>query len=264
MLENFLHPYVEAHPHSWSDHLSLAEFAANNAVNASTGYSPFVLNAGETPTLPEALVVGQEQSSNQAVTDVLQTMKEALATAQQNLVQAQQRTKKQVDRTRRAVEWKQGDQVLLSTRHLRTFATHLPMKLKRRWVGPFTIEQVISPVAYRLDLPQGWQIHPTFHVSHLKAYHRHPEFEREVEPPPPVLVDGELEYEVEAILRHRGKGARRQYLILWKGYPLTEATWEPEEHLLNAPDILADYLRRVQTTSQRTRTTKRREGADEE
>ena len=138
------------------------------------------------------------------------------------------------------------------------------MKLKRRWVGPFTIDQVISPVAYRLDLPKGWQIHPTFHVSHLKAYHRHPEFEREVEPPPPVLVDGELEYEVEAILRHRGKGARRQYLILWKGYPLSEATWEPEEHLLNAPDILADYLRQVQTTSQRTQRTKRTGGADEE
>ena len=98
----------------------------------------------------------------------------------------------------------------------------------------------------------------------LKAYHGHPEFEREVEPPPPILVDGELEYEVEAILWHRGKGARRQYLILWKGYPLSEATWEPEEHLLNAPDILANYLQRVQTTSQRTRTTKRREGADEE
>ena len=54
-----------------------------------------------------------------------------------------------------------------------------------------------------------WQIHPTFHASHLKAYIRHPEFEREVEPPPPVLVDGELEYEVEAILCHRGKGAQR-------------------------------------------------------
>ena len=39
-----------------------------------------------------------------------------------------------------------------------------------------------------------------FHVSHLKAFLRHPEFEREVEPPPPVLVEGELEYEVKAIL----------------------------------------------------------------
>ena len=67
-------------------------------------------------------------------------------------------------------------------------------------------------------------------------------------------MDGNLEYEVEAILRHRGKGARRQYLVSWKGYDLSEATWEPESHLANAPDVLADYLRRVKTEEQSTRT----------
>ena len=72
-----------------------------------------------------------------------------------------------------------------------------------------------------------------------------PEFKREVEPPPPVFVDDELQYELEAILHHRGKGAQCWYLILWKGYPLSEAKWELESHLLNAPAILADYLKRV-------------------
>ena len=31
--------------------------------------------------------------------------------------------------------------------------------------------------------------------------------------------------------------------MLWKGYPLTEATWEPQSHLANAPDILEEYVR---------------------
>ena len=176
-------------------------------MNASTGYSPFVLNAGEPPTLPESLVVSQGSTTNQAVVDVLSTMNKALEIAQHNLAQAQQKTKQQVDKARRAEEWKEGDQVLLNTRHLRTFAMHLPMKLKRCWGGPFRISKVISPVAYRLELPAGWQIHLTFHASHLKAYIRHPQFEWEVEPPPPILVDGELEYKAEVILRHRGKGA---------------------------------------------------------
>ena len=112
-----------------------------------------------------------------------------------------------MDKASCAEELKEGDQVLLSTRHLCTLATHLLMKLKRHWVGPFHISKVISLVAYRLELLIGWQIHPTFHANHLKAYIRHPNFEREVEPPPPILVDGELEYEVEAILSHHGKGA---------------------------------------------------------
>ena len=83
------------------------------------------------------------------------------------------------------------------------------MKLKGRWVRPFNIAKVISLVAYRLDLPARWQIHPTFHASHLKAYIRHLEFEWEVERPALVFVDGELKYEVEAILQHHGRGAKR-------------------------------------------------------
>ena len=67
-------------------------------------------------------------------------------------------------------------------------------------------------------------------------------------------MDGNLEYEVEAILRHRCKGARRQYLVSWKGYDLSEAIWEPESHLANALDVLADYLRRVKAEEQSTRT----------
>ena len=62
-------------------------------------------------------------------------------------------------------------------------------------------------MAYELHLPPQWQVHPSFHVAKLKRYYRSNEFLREVESPPPELVEGELEYEVEAIARHRGKGA---------------------------------------------------------
>ena len=95
-------------------------------------------------------------------------------------------------------------------------------------------------------------MHPTFHASNLKAYIRHPEFEQEVEPPPSEFVDGNLEYEVEAILRHQGGVAWRQYLVSWKGYNLSEATWELESHLADAPNVLADYVHRVKAEEQST------------
>ena len=102
-------------------------------------------------------------------------------------------------------------------------------------------------------MPPKWHIHLVFYVSDLKRYHWLEEFERVERPPSPVAVYGEEEYEVEAILRHKGKGARRLYLVMWKGYPITEASWEPESHLRNAPLILEDYLRRVGVDQQRRR-----------
>ena len=61
-------------------------------------------------------------------------------------------------------------------------------------------------------------------------------------PPPPIMVDGEEEYEAEAILRHKGKGAWHFYQVFWKGHLVTEASWEPELHLRNASSLLEDYL----------------------
>ena len=257
-LENFLRPYVDRNPSIWVKQLPLAEFAANNAVNASTGFTPFFLETGQDPVVPMSLLGTQVQTKNQAVNDMVDRMKVALETARDNIHKAQERMKRAVDRSRREETFDEGDEVVLATKNLRNLDVHLPAKLRRRWVGPFAVAKVISPVAYRLALPQGWKIHPTFHVGNLKRYQRSDEFVREVEPPPPELVEGELEYEVEGILRHTGKGARRRYLILWKGYPLTEATWEPEAHLAHAPAILEDYLRRVATQQAATRTRGRR------
>ena len=64
-------------------------------------------------------------------------------------------------------------------------------------------------------------------------------------PPSPIVIDGEEEYEVEGIVRHKGEGASHRYEMLWKGYPLTESSWELVYQLEHAPLILEEYLRKV-------------------
>ena len=72
-------------------------------------------------------------------------MKEALSDAKSNLAKAQEQMKRRVDKARRTEEWAVGDRVLLSTQNLQMFAPHLPLKLKRRWVGPFNNCQSRQP-----------------------------------------------------------------------------------------------------------------------
>ena len=185
----------------------LVEFAANNAVNVATGYSPFFLNLGDNPLVPSVFMHGRGVSSQiEIVQMMVDRMKTALEEAQANLTVAQSRAKSQVDRSRHDEKFEVGDEVVLSTCHI-SVNQHLPSKLWRRWIGPYQGAKVISPMVYGLDLPPAWRIHPAFHVSNLKRFHWFREFEREERPPSPIVVDGEVEYEVEAILRPKGKEA---------------------------------------------------------
>ena len=59
--------------------------------------------------------------------------------------------------------------------------------------------------------------------------------------PPADLLDGEEEFEVEAIISHQKQGCGLQFLIKWKEYLTSDNLWEPQKNLKHASDILLDY-----------------------
>src|SRR5712672_577054 len=153
------------------------------------------------------------------------------------------------------VTFKLDDQVWLESKHLAL--PHQSKKLAPKRVGPFRITKAISPVAFRLDLPSSWHIHDVFHASLLTPYRETTAYGPNFIKPPPDLIDGEEEYEVEAVLNHHMFGRRRQvqYLIKWKGYPHSDNTWEPSENV-HADDLIRAYHKRrplEHKTRQRTR-----------
>ena len=59
--------------------------------------------------------------------------------------------------------------------------------------------------------------------------------------PPPDLIAGEGEYEIDRILHHHGTTRNCSFLIRWKGYSAEEDSWIPEENLSHATETLQEY-----------------------
>ena len=96
-------------------------------------------------------------------------------------------------------------------------------------------------MAFHLCIPSQWKIHPVFHALLLTTYKETPEYGPNYLQPPLDLTDSKEEYEVEVILRHRGRPGCCTFLIRWKGYSATEDTWEPERNLGNAQLLIMEY-----------------------
>src|SRR5712672_2886067 len=111
-------------------------------------------------------------------------------------------------------------------------------KLSPRRYGPFEVVTKISHVAYWISLPETWGIHDMFHASLLTHYKETDEHGTNFLEPPPKLIKGEEEWEVEQILGkcHFSRGKKLQYLVRWKGYSPTHDQW------VDKPNITAEEL----------------------
>ena len=131
----------------------------------------------------------------------------------------------------------------LDSRNLKTI---YHKKIKPKQKGPFPITEVLRPVTYRLRLLATWRIHDVFHAALLRPYKENKIYGENYTEPPPELVEGEEVYDVETILNHRRSGQGYQYFIKWRGYPISDASWEPEHAFSNDGDILIQYKCRHQ------------------
>ena len=181
-------------------------------------------------------------------------MKEIQKEAQATLRKAQEEMKKQTDRHRGEVEeYKVGDMMLLSTRDLKwQMIGRRTNKLTERFVRPYRVKGIISSNAIELDLPSSVRIHPVVNVSRIHRYRDQVKGQK-VTLPPPVEIQGEMEYEVEKILSKRKRYGKVEYLVQWKGYTAEEDTWEKERNLGNTREAVEDYEREYEKTVRRIR-----------
>lgn len=250
-LEQMLRVWTNKEQNNWDTLLPYCEMAYNNSKHISTGYSPFYLNYGQDMSLPANLLVTDSSSNiesdivsdgNAAVEDIILSLRDTLVTVNNNLVKAQEYQKKYADKHRRHDTFQLNDRVLLDCSDI-TF-TIGTKKLLDKYLGPYSITQVISDVAYKLDLPIRFRIHPVFHISKLKRYVETNKFpdRKQVDRPAPVMkLDGKDAWYVERIINKRIRNKQVQYLVKWENYPEWESTWEPVSNVKHAIDAINDY-----------------------
>jgi len=235
VVEQYLRCFSNFKGNDWSKYIALAEFSYNNAVQDSTNKSPFFLNYGfnprHSPIVPDQINVPRAQEYSKEFDKILEELKI-------NIKKSIEVQKEYANKNRIAPpDFKVNDKVWVDS----SLIIHKGnKKLKPKRLGPYKIIQKISPVSFKLELPKSLRIHPVIHVSNLEPYYEEKNLRKHKKPEPPIIVNEEEEYEVEKILDKRKHYGKLQYLIQWKGYPLSEASWEPIENL-NCPDLIEEF-----------------------
>ena len=191
-LEQYLHFWVDHQQTNWNHYLLLAEFAHNSWKNEATGQSPFKILMGYSPRAE----IFNVTSSIPTVALQLRDWKRAREEAQRLMIKVQKKWTKGKEPEQK---YKTGDQVWLDGHNLRIDWPSVKLAPKRH--GPFKIRKVLSPITYQLELPLQWKIHDVFHTDLLTPYCESKLHGPNFTKPPPDLIDGEEEYEVEEILQ---------------------------------------------------------------
>jgi transposase InsO family protein len=240
-LEQYLRIFCNDRQSDWAEWLACAEFALNNRVNSSTGFSPFFLNYGRDPPRPLAplrLVNSSVPKANEFAAQMSALSQEASAA----LRLAAASMKRAYDRHHReAPPLAVGSLVLLDANGINT--ARPSKKLDDRRYGPFKVLQRVGLQSYRLELPQSWKIHNVFHVSKLVPFVS-PQFPSQLEPPRIPEIPNETPC-ISSIISHRELRNTRHFLVLLRGQNAEDAKWLDPATLASYDDpnnVLRSYI----------------------
>jgi hypothetical protein len=236
--KTILKHYADYSQGNWTTHLKTMEFAVNDSVSASTGFTPFFLAFG---LYPQILPSPIPSSSNPTTTDLLVTLQQTLTMAKTRIRKSQESQKFQADKHRSTPpSYEPGDLVLLKSDGLTWDPnSHRPKPDTDLWLGPFAvIGYTQHPDNVELRLPPSMsRIHPVFHTRLLKPYvnpstfpHR-PSHAR----PDPVIIGNEAFFEVEHILDTKLIRRKRHFLIKFRGFPESDNEWLPASNKTSNP-----------------------------
>ncbi|GJT43292.1 putative reverse transcriptase domain, ribonuclease H-like domain, aspartic peptidase domain protein [Tanacetum coccineum] len=168
-LEDMLRACVIDFGKGWERHLPLVEFSYNNTYQASIKAAPFEALYGQKCRSPICWAeVGDVQLTGP---EIIHETTKKIVQIRHRLQAARDRQKRYANIRRKPLEFQVGDRVMLKVSPCKGV---IRFKKKQRklnpwYIGPFKILERISPVAYKLELPEELSnVHSTFNISNLK------------------------------------------------------------------------------------------------
>ena len=233
-LEQYLRFFVEHRQKDWPEWLASAEFVVNNKVHTATKVSPFMANYGKEVRMGRDI---RKKRKVESATEFVERIKKIHKEAEVALKKTQEEIKRYADRSRKKT--KKGDRVLLSTKNL-VFKERPVRKLTERYIGPYTIEEVVSTNVVKLQLPSLMRIHPVVNVSWIVWYREQVRGQKK-EKRKPVEVEEVKEWKVEKVLNKKKMRGVEKYLVQWKGFTVERDTWERRENLKNVEELIEEF-----------------------
>jgi len=120
-------------------------------------------------------------------------------------------------------------------------------KLSEKYLGPFKVMGKPSASSYQIKLPHHLQaIHPVFYISQLEPVTLS-KISNHTNPPPPVIIESKLEYEISQVLDAKLDHCCKPpllYFIHWSGYERTDEkySWLSASELSHAGELVFFYL----------------------
>jgi hypothetical protein len=94
--------------------------------------------------------------------------------------------------------------------------------------------------SYRLKLPNGSTIHDVFAPDVLSKDPNNPLPGQQPPEPPPNIIEGKKEWEVQQILESRLFKRQLQYRVKWVGYD-DDPAWYPAGNFVNSADKVKEF-----------------------